>query len=97
MQKQPEEAIALSTEIAFNKNPLVELKDKPTEKGKLEKYRDETLDIEAWQYSGTVVFVQRIKRKTKVKTNLSGTIEYQVCTDEKCLPPKKIPFSVAIE
>lgn len=95
-QTQPEDAIAIPTEILFNKNPLVELKDKVKESGELEKYRDETLDIEAWQYSEKVVFTQKVKVKSSVRTNLSGTIEYQACTDEKCLPPKKIPFSIAI-
>lgn len=95
-QQQPEDAIALPTEIVFNKNPLVELKDKVKENGKLEKYKDKTLDIEAWQYAGKVEFVQVVKKKAKVKTTVSGSIEYQVCTDEKCLPPKKIPFTIAI-
>ncbi len=95
-QKQPEDAIAIPTEFVFNKNPLVELKDKIREDGKLEKYRDETLDIEAWQYSDLVVFSQRIKLKSRVKTTLSGSVEYQACTNEKCLPPKKIPFTIAI-
>ncbi len=95
-QKQPEDAIAIPTAFVFNKNPLVEIKDKVTEEGELEKYRDKTLDIEAWQYSERVVFRQKVKVKGKIKTNLTGTIEYQACTDEKCLPPKKINFSVTI-
>ncbi len=95
-QQQPEEAIVVPTEILFNKNPLLELKDKIMEQGKLEKYRDKTLEVEAWQYSGKVEFVQRIKLKENVKTTLTGTVEFQVCTDEKCLPPKKLAFSVPI-
>lgn len=46
-QKQPEDAIALPTKIVFNKNPLLELKDKVKEQGKLEKYKDNTLEVEA--------------------------------------------------
>jgi len=73
----------------------VEFKDKVRE-GELEKYRDGILDIEAWQYSGKVLFTQRIKLKSKVNTNMSGRIEYQACTDEKCLLPKKVNFSVVV-
>lgn len=95
-QSQPEDAIALPTEIVFNKNPLLELKDKVKENGKMEKYKDKTLDVEAWQYSGKVEFVQRFKMKTNAKTAMNGTVEYQVCTDEKCLPPKKVAFTILI-
>jgi hypothetical protein len=58
---------------------------------------DAALDIEAWQYAGKVEFVQQVKFKAKTKTNLSGTIEYQVCTDEKCLPPTTVRFNVSIQ
>lgn len=95
-QKQPEDAIALPTEIRFNKNPLLELKEKVKENGEMEKYKDKTLDIEAWQYSGKVEFVQTVKLKANVKTAINGSIEYQVCTDEKCLKPKTVTFSLSI-
>ena len=44
-QNQPEDAIAIPTEILFNKNPMVELKDNIKEAGELEKFRDPALDI----------------------------------------------------
>lgn len=95
-QQQPDDAIALPTEIRFNKNPLLELKDRIKEIGTLQKYRDPVLDIEAWQYAHEVAFVQRIKLKSKAKTAVRGTIEYQACTDEKCLPPKTVSFTISI-
>ncbi len=81
-QKQSNEAIAIPTEFVFNKNPRVEHKDEVTEERELEKYRDETMDIEAWQYSNKVVVVQNLKLKAKVKTTQLGSVEYQACTDE---------------
>ena len=30
------------------------------------------------------------------KTAITGEIEYQVCDDEKCLPPKKVPFTIVL-
>ena len=47
-------------------------------------------------YGETVSFVQTIKLKSTVKTNLSGTIKYMVCNDKKCLPPKEYPFTVKV-
>ena len=96
-QKQPESAIALPTTIQFTKNPLISLKGKIKEQGDLKKRKEETLDIESWLYEGEVSFVQLIETKGKAKTNVNGNIEFQVCTDEKCLPPATISFSIPLK
>ena len=96
-QTQPEDAIGIPTGISFNPNPLVTIVGKAKEIGKLEKFKDLKLGLSANQYSGAVNFVQTIKLKTKVKTNISGEVEYQTCDDKKCLPPKKIPFNLAVK
>jgi len=95
-QTQPEDAIAIPTEILFTKNPLLNLDGKIREQGKMEKFHDKTLDLSANQYSEKVEFVQVVKVKASAKTNVSGTVEYQTCNDEKCLPPRKINFSVSL-
>ncbi len=96
-QQQPADAIAIPTEFVWNQNPLVQLKGKIREVGKMERYKDATLGVTAHQYSGQVTFVQTVELKAKVKTAISGTVEYQTCDDEKCLPPKKIPFSISLK
>jgi len=95
-QTQPEDAIAQPTSFNFNKNPLLDLNGKVKEVGKMEKYKDEKLDISANQYSNKVVFVQRVKMKGKAKTAVTGKLEFQTCNDEKCLPPKTVNFSIAL-
>lgn len=95
-QNQPSDAIAQPTSFNFSKNPLVALEGKVKEVGKLEKYRDEKLDVSANQYSQKVTFVQKVKVKGKVKTNVSGKLEFQTCDDKKCLPPKTVNFSIAL-
>ena len=95
-QTQPGKAIAQPTTFNFSKNPLVDFDGKVKEIGKLEKYKDKELDIEANQYSNKVTFVQKVKVKGKVKTNVSGKLEFQTCDDKKCLPPKTVNFSVAL-
>jgi thiol:disulfide interchange protein DsbD len=96
-QTQPEDAIAQPTSFKFNKNPLLDLNGKVSEVGKLEKYKDKTLDVSANQYSNKVVFVQKVKLKGKAKTAVTGNLEYQTCNDEKCLPPKTVNFSIALK
>ncbi len=95
-QTQPEDAIAIPTDIVFAANPLVTLEGSPKEVGKMEKFHDKKLSLSANQYSKKVDFVQVVTLKASAKTNVSGTIEYQTCDDEKCLPPKKVNFSIAL-
>lgn len=96
-QTQPKEVIALPTTIKFSKNTLLNFIGKIKEVGKLEKVKVPTLGIEQWQYSEKVDFVQTVQLKIKnAKTIIAGTIEFQTCTNEKCLPPKTINFSVQL-
>jgi len=96
-QNQPSDAIAQPTLFKFNGNPLLALDGTVKEVGKLEKFRDEKLDVSANQYSGKVDFVQVVKVKGNAKTNVTGKLEFQTCDDKKCLPPKTLPFSIALK
>ena len=96
-QKQPGDAIAEPTSILINANPLFKADGKIKEAGKMEVMKDASLGISANQYSQSVDFVQKIKLKAAVKTNVTGTIAYQTCNDKKCLPTKKITFSVPVK
>ena len=95
-QVQPEDAIAIPTAFTFNANPLFVMEGKVKEEGKMEKYYDKQLGISANQYSHTVIFTQKIRLKANVKTKVTGNVEYQTCDDKKCLPPKTVPFTIAI-
>lgn len=96
-QTQPEDAIAIPTTFKFNANPLLTLDGKIQEVGKMEKFSDKNLGVSANQYSGTVTFVQKVKLKANAKTKLVGTVEYQTCDDQKCLPPKTVNISLEIK
>ena len=96
-QSQPEDAIAIPTSFKFNSNPLLKLDGKVKEIGKVEKFHDPRLDLSANQFSNSVTFVQVVKLKTSAKTNITGSVEFQTCDDKKCLPPKTVSFSAAIQ
>lgn len=95
-QVQPSDAVVNPTTFTFNSNPLLSKEGKVKETGKMEKFHDERLGVSANQYAGTVDFVQVVKLKAKAKTNLAGIVEFQTCDDKKCLPPKKVNFSIQI-
>ena len=96
-QIQPDDAIAMPTTFSITNNPLIEVVGKIKEVGNLEKFHDKELELSANQYSKSVNFVQTIKLKGKVKTNFSGSVEFQTCDDKKCLPPKTVNFKVALD
>jgi hypothetical protein len=95
-QQQPKDAIAEPTSFSFVKNPFIQLEGKVSEVGKLEKYKDKVLDVTAHQYSNKVTFVQKVKLKGKAKTSVTGNLVYQTCDDEKCLPPRTVNFTIAL-
>jgi len=95
-QTQPEDAIAYPTSVTINNNPLLKMDGKVKEVGKLEKYKDATVNATNHQYSKKVDFVQVVKLKTTAKTNVTGSVEFQTCDDKKCLPPKTVNFNIAL-
>ena len=96
-QTQPDDAIAQPTTISFNKNPLVEFQGKVKEVGKLEQKHEPLFGVDVKQFSNKVDFVQVIKLKAPVKTNISGSVEFMVCDDTQCLPPSTQKFSLALK
>ncbi len=85
------------TKITFKPNPLVVLDGKAKELGKLEKTNDQTFKVDVMFFSNSVQFVQTIKLKAKVKTSISGIVEYMVCNDQQCLPPVKKSFDIQLQ
>jgi hypothetical protein len=87
----------LPTAITFSKNPLLILSGTVKEVGKLQQHHEPLFGVDVKQYSGKVDFVQVVKLKGKVKTLVNGLLEFMVCDDKKCLPPKTVEFSVSLK
>ncbi|MGB8193529.1 MAG: protein-disulfide reductase DsbD domain-containing protein [Chitinophagaceae bacterium] len=85
-----------ATAITFNKNPLVNFEGKVKESGKMKKVFEKSFDTEVRYYENMVSFVQVVKLKGKVKTNLAGKVEFMVCNDSRCLPPAAVDFKINI-
>ena len=85
------------TSFIFNKNPLIKLIGKVNEIGKLETSFDKNFNSTLKYYNKKVDFVQKISLKSSASTVLKGTVTYMVCNDNKCLPPKDVPFSIKID
>jgi len=85
------------TTVKFAKNPLVVINGSTKEVGNLEKKFDNNFGAVIGSFGGKVQFIQAVTLKVNTKTELTGTIEYMVCNEERCLPPTKQSFEVDIQ
>lgn len=88
---------ALPTVFSFNKNPLVILDGKVKEVGRIVSKFEEVFEVTVKYFEGKADFVQVVKLKSAVKTNLNGSVEFMACNDEQCLPPQIVNFSIPIQ
>ncbi len=95
-QHLDKDALGLPTTISFNRNPLIYRDGEIKEIGKVIIKREEVTDTDFKYYSDQVDFVQVVKLKKNIKTNIGGSIAFMTCTDERCLLPKTINFSVEL-
>lgn len=86
----------VATTFNFTRNPLLTTTGTTKEKGSLIKEFDANFNSVLKFYANKVDFVQRITLKSKAATVFNGNVEYMVCNDHKCLPPKKFPFSIKV-
>lgn len=86
----------VATTINFSKNPLIIINGSVKELGRLEQHTEPLFGVDVKQYSNKVDFVQIVKLKAPVKTQLHGSITFMVCDDKECLPPAEKKFSIAL-
>lgn len=94
-QKQGAEFIGTRTRIALAKAPGLVLVGQAAEIGKKDKYVAKEVGITNYEYAGKVDFVQKVTLKPGLK-EIKGTITYQTCTHQRCLPETTINFSVPV-
>lgn len=87
----------LATKITFTSNPVLTVEGDSKEKGTLLTNHDKNFGVDVKYFSDKVEFVQTIKLKGSMKTNVRGSIEYMVCDDTKCLPPVKKLFDIKLQ
>ena len=96
MYSQEGEDAPAPTSITFTANPLITLDGKAKEVGKMEKSFDKNFNMVLKYYTRKVDFVQKVKLKSPVATAVKGTVNYTVCNDRLCLPPRNVPFTINV-
>lgn len=84
------------TKLTFTTNPLITMDGKVKEVGKMEKSFDKNFNSTLKYYANKVDFVQKIKVKSAIATVVKGSVNFMVCNDKQCLPPKDVPFSIKV-
>ena len=64
------------------------------EVGKLISIQDNAFNVNQKFFENSVEFVQTVKVKSSKE--IEGTLEYMVCNDHQCLPPKEVEFKVKL-
>lgn len=83
------------TSFKFEKTPGTEFTGKVHEVGKKHREYDKNFNSVLSYYQDQVDFVQYVKVKPGTGV-VKGTLEYMVCDNHQCLPPKDIDFSIKL-
>ena len=86
--KNPEGG-AQATEIKINDAKVV---GAIKENGKMKTMFEKEFNVNQKYFESSVDFVQLVKLKKSDK--ITGTINYMVCNDRQCLPPKEVEFKI---
>ncbi len=93
-QKNIEDVSAAT--ISFTKNPLLTFQGSVKEVGKLISKYEDIWKAKVNYFENSVDFVQVVKSKVAIPVTVKGTVNYMVCNEKQCLPPKDVPFEVKL-
>lgn len=66
------------------------------EEGSHEMY-DNSFDLKLNVFDNKAVFIQKIKRNNKKSFKIKTNVEFMVCNDVQCLPPKTVELEVTVK
>lgn len=90
-----EEGGPVPTSFRFNPSKDYTLTGKVSESPKAAVAFDKNFDMQIAWHKDEVTFRQRIRMKAP-KTTVTGSLEFMVCNDERCLPPEEVEFSIPV-
>lgn len=83
---------AQATALTFTNVKMV---GKAKEAGKIKTIFEKEFKVNQKYFEQNVDFIQAVKVTPGTK-KVSGSIEYMVCNDRQCLPPKTVAFDIAL-
>lgn len=86
----------IATNFSFKSNTNY-LKRGNTKEGKGHTVQDKIFNMQIKYFSDKAVFKQRIKPIGNTPFKITGTVEFMVCNDTSCLPPKEVDLSFSVK
>jgi len=83
---------AVPTSLTFTNARTV---GKARETGSLKTVYEDAFKLHQKYFENTVDFIQVIRVQPGTR-QITGKVEYMVCNDRQCLPPKTVPFDIAL-
>lgn len=83
------------TTVNFSPGSDYEMIGKSVEEGVKDEF-DKTFEMKIASFEGKAVIKQKIKRKNQKEFMSPIKIEYMVCNDKQCLPPKTVDIIVSV-
>ena len=83
------------TTFTYQQTSAFKLVGKAKESGEIIKVHDKVFDMNLTKFKHKAIFTQRVELSDPTKP-ITGYLNYMVCNDEMCLPPKDVDFSFKI-
>jgi hypothetical protein len=58
---------------------------------------EQVFDMDVTYYTDSVGFVQKLLKKSKMASVISGSVNYMICREDQCLAPTIVRFKVQLE
>jgi thiol:disulfide interchange protein DsbD len=84
------------TTIAFARSPVLSLQGRVKEAGSIKIEKSNLFNSEISYYENNLTLIQYVQVKGNARTAIKGSINFMVCDNQQCLPPKKIAFSISL-
>jgi thiol:disulfide interchange protein DsbD len=85
----------IPTSFAFEENPNYELSGETREEGNRKEAFDDIFGMTLVKYTDQVTFTQKVILKGSIE-KINGSLDFMTCDDERCLPPKTVPFEIPL-
>ena len=83
---------AQATTINFTNAKMI---GKAREAGKIQTNFEKEFKVDQKYFETSVDFIQTVKVESGTR-KVKGTLEYMVCNDRQCLPPKTVAFEIVL-
>lgn len=80
------------TTFNFDENTTIQLADSIAEVGELKEGYDELFEMNIKKYADKVSFTTLISVLDTTNKVITGHVRYMTCEEQRCLPPKELPF-----